>query len=205
MTNKMKFNRLKGHLFYGIGPMDRVPDRGVEWRKDIQEFLWRELEAGFFNPCDKPMDWGVEDEDSRQWRKESLKKAEKLFNSGHLHEANKICEAVHESMRDIVASDLRGVDTAHAMIMHIDMTTHMCGSYGEQTHACLQRKPVIVHCKQGKYNIPDWLWGICQHQMFFSTWDEVKDYLRHVAFDERVEHHKRWRFINMDKIYGKTQ
>jgi len=195
-------NRLKGQIFYLAGPMDRVEGRGVEWREDMQNFVWNELEGGIFNPCSKPIDWGLEDEDSRVWRRESLQKAAAMERRGLTHDANKIYEAIHEQMRDIVASDLRGVDTSHAVILHIDCDVHMCGSYGEQTHACLQRKPVVVHCKQGKANVPDWLWGICQHEMFFSTWDEVKDFLKHVAFDDNVDHFKRWRFIDMFKIYG---
>lgn len=194
-------NRLKGQIFYCCGPMDRVKDRGVEWRLDIQNFLWS-LEAGVFNPCDKPIDWGVEDESSREFRRNALKAAEQLHQKGHIHESDKICESIQNSMKDIVASDLRGVDTSHAVIMYVDTSIHMCGSYGEQTHACLQRKPVIVCCKQGKFNVPDWLWGICNHEMFFSNWSEVKDYLKHVAFDENVKHYKRWRFLDTNKIYG---
>ena len=199
----MKKNRLKGCIFYEAGPMDRVEGRGVEWRLDMQDFIWDELEGGVFNPCDKPIDWGVEDETSRQWRHQSIVDAAVLHAAGHTHEANKIYEAVYESMKDIVASDLRGVDTSHAVILHIDTDIHMCGSYNEQTWACLQRKPVVIHCKQGKHNVPDWLFGICQHEMMFSTWDEVKGYLKHVAFDDNVKHYKRWRFIDMDKVYGK--
>lgn len=200
----MGLNRLRGQTIYLAGPMDRVLDRGVEWRLDIQQFLWSELEAGVFNPCDKPIDWGKENEDARMWRHESLQKAKLLCLQGHIHESNKICDAVHDQMRDIVASDLRGIDVSHAVIMYIDTSVHMCGTYNEQTHACLQRKPVIVCCKQGKFGIPDWLWGICEHEMFFSNWNEVKSYLKHVAFDDNVKHFKRWRFIDMEKVYGRS-
>jgi hypothetical protein len=106
-------------------------------------------------------------------------------------------------MRPICASDLRLVDQAGAVILHVDTDVHMCGSYGEQTWACLQHKPVVVHCSQGKFNVPDWLWGVCHPDMFFSKWSGVKDYLRHVAFDDNVEHYRRWKFIDMDKVYGK--
>lgn len=195
-------NRLKYQIFYLAGPIDRVQDRGVEWREDMQQFLWDELGAGVFNPVDKPISWGVEDESGRQWRRDSIKSADDLFQRGHIHEANKIYESVYEQMKDIVSSDLRGIDISHAVILHVDTDVHMCGSYGEQTHACLQRKPVIIHCKQGKRNVPDWLFGICRHEMMFGTWDEVKDYLRHVSFSDDVKHYKRWRFVNTQKVYG---
>jgi len=79
----------------------------------------------------------------------------------------------------------------------------MCGSYGEQTWACLEHMPIIANIKQGKHNAPDWLYGVCRHEMFFSGWDNVKTYLRHVAFDDHVEHYRKWKFIDMDKVYGK--
>jgi hypothetical protein len=182
--------------------MDRVPDRGVEWREDMSQFLWG-LGAGAFNPCDKPMNWGVEDENSRAWRHESLERAAQLSKAGHFHEACKISEAVHENMRDIVASDLNGVDKSDAVILYIDLDIHSCGSYGEQTTACLQRKPVIICCKQGKYKVPDWLWGICRHELFFSSWQGVKDYLTHLAYAETFEHLNRWKFLDYDIIFGR--
>jgi len=196
-------NRLKQQIFYLAGPMDRVEDRGIEWREDMQEFLWDELEAGVFNPCDKPIDWGIEDETVRKWRKESLAKAAVLDANGHSFEAKQIYDAVKEHMRAIVASDLRLVDQAGAIILYVDTDVHMCGSYGEQTWACLQHKPVIINCKQGKNNVPDWLFGICRHEMIFDNWTGVKDYLRFVAFSNKAKHFRRWRFINMDKVYGK--
>jgi len=33
-------NRLKYHIFYLAGPMDRVEGRGIEWRLDMQDFIW---------------------------------------------------------------------------------------------------------------------------------------------------------------------
>ena len=195
-------NRLAGSIAYLAGPMDRVADRGVEWREDLQDFLW-DLNIGVLNPCNKPIEWGIENEDSRKWRWDSRDKAELLYSQGHIHESNKICEAVYEQMKDVVASDLRCVDKSDFIILHIDMDVHMCGSYNEQTTACLQRKPVITHCKQGKFKVPDWLWGICQHEMFFTTWKEVKDFIYHMAFDKDVKHYKRWRFFDVNKIYNR--
>jgi hypothetical protein len=196
-------NRLKYQIFYLAGPMDRVEDRGVEWRLDIKGFLWDVLEAGVFDPCDKPIDWGVEDETVRQWRKESLARAHTLECAGHQFEADQIYDAVNEHMKAIVASDLRLVDQCGAMILNVDIDAHSCGTYNEQHLACMQHKPVVIHCKQGKHMVPDWLHGICRHEMMFGSWDGVKNYLKHVAFDDNPEHFRRWRFIDMDKVYGK--
>lgn len=195
-------NRLAGLLAYEIGPIDRVDDRGAIWRDELEPFLLS-LNIGILNPLKKPISWGQESEESRQWRAESLERAKALCSQNNIYDANKICDAVHEQMRDIVAADLRLVDKADFMIAYIDLDIHTCGSYSEITHAALQRKPVIICCKQGKYQVPMWLYGLLNHQMFFSNWEEVKDYIQHVAFDDNVEHFKRWRFFKMNQVYGR--
>ena len=195
-------NRLAGLICYEVGPIDRVDDRGGPWRDEISEFLFS-LDVGVINPLKKGLDWGLESEESRQWRADSLLKAETLNSQGHIYDSNKICDSVSDQMKDIVASDLRSVDKSDFIVAYIDLDIHTAGSYSEITHAALQRKPVIICCKQGKYKVPMWLYGLLNHQMFFSTWNEVKSYIQHVAYDEHVEHFKRWRFFDMNKIYGK--
>ncbi len=195
-------NRLAGLICYEVGPIDRVDDRGGPWRDEISEFLFS-LDVGVINPLKKGLDWGLESEESRQWRADSLLKAETLNSQGHIYDSNKICDSVSDQMKDIVASDLRSVDKSDFIVAYIDLDIHTAGSYSEITHAALQRKPVIICCKQGKYKVPMWLYGLLNHQMFFSTWNEVKSYIQHVAYDEHVEHFKRWRFFDMNKIYGR--
>lgn len=178
--------------------MDEVPDLGVDWRLHIQDFIWS-LGAGVLNPCDKASIHAVEDNDGREKRIKYKKAASKLTDE---YEKNLLYDEVHKIMKEIVAFDLRMVDISHFVVLNVDKDYHMCGSYNEQTHACLQRKPIIVHCKQGKHHVPDWLFGIANHKMFFSSWDEVKAYLRHVAFDENVDDYNRWRFFDFDKIFN---
>ena len=49
--------------------------------------------------------------------------------------------------------------------------------------------------EQGKNQTPDWLFGTIPHQMFFSTWDEIKQYLIHIDTSENIDTHKRWYFF----------
>jgi len=195
-------NRLAGHKFYLSGGIDRVPDRGVSWREDISQFLLS-LDIGVLNPCDKPTNFGSEDSENIQWRNQSKEKAIALYEHGNINDANNICEAIYKNMKMVVAADMGMLDICNAVILHIDMSYHMCGSYFEMTYACLEKKPIIVHCEQGKMHVPDWVFGIIPHQFIFSTWNEVKSYIQHVAYDEHVEHFKRWRFFDMNKIYGR--
>jgi hypothetical protein len=181
-------NRLRGMTGYLAGPMEFCPNTGKDWREDMSTFI-RSLGAGALNPLDKPTDFVVEDRELESRQMYTLAEVK--------------CEEIHQIMKPIVGIDLRMVDEASFVILYIDTDIHTCGSYNEQTHACLQRKPVIVVCKQGKYGVPSWLWGICNHQMFFSDFEEVKEYLEHVAYDKDVKHFNRWRFFDYNKVFGK--
>jgi nucleoside 2-deoxyribosyltransferase len=195
-------NRLAGHQFYLSGPIDRVPDRGVIWRKDLKDFLWT-MNIGVLDPCDKPINFGTEDDENVQWRNESKARAKHLYEKGHKEDADNICESIAESMKMIVAADLRMLDMCHAVILHINMNIHTCGTYAEMTYACLEKKPIIIHCEQGKMGVPDWVMGVVPHELIFSTWSEVKYYIRHIAYDDNIKHFKRWRFFDFNKVYNR--
>jgi len=180
-------NRLKGMTCYLCGPMDRVPDGGVEWRERISKEL-KQLGVGVFNPCDKPSDFAPEDEGTRE-RLESLKTDNKFAK-------------VSEIMKPICSVDLRMVDTAHFVVMNLDLDIHLCGSYHEAFVAISQKKPVIIRCKQGKEFLPNWMFGVVPHQMVFGSWKEVMEYLEHVNVSEDVNDYNRWRFFTFSKVYG---
>ena len=183
-------NRLKGMTAYLCGAMDRVEDGGVVWRDYITPKL-QELGVGVFNPCNKPSDYAPEDEDTRAL-------ISSLKRSGKYDEVSSV-------MKPICAVDLRMVDIAHFIIMNLDVENHLCGSYHEAFVAIGQKKPVVVMCKQGKENLPNWMFGVVPHQMVFANWSETLEYLHHVNEDEDVEHLNRWRFFDFNKVYGNDQ
>ena len=80
----------------------------------------------------------------------------------------------------------------------------MCGSYGEQIYTCLERKPLVVCCKQGKANVPNWLFGIANHRLFFDNWDDVKTYIHMVDnFPSGiVPEFNKFRFIDYAKVFN---
>ncbi len=180
-------NRLKNSLCYLCGAMDRVTDGGVGWRGRITPKL-QELGIGVLNPCNKPSDYALEDEETRDILN-NLKRAKKY-------------DELTEHMKPICAVDLRMVDIAHFIIMSVDVDAHLCGSYHEAAVAISQKKPVIVMCEQGKQNLPNWLFGVIPHEMVFSNWSEVLEYLNHINEDEDAEHANRWRFFDWEKVYG---
>lgn len=179
-------NRLKNTICYLCGPMDRVPDGGIEWRKTITPIL-KDIGIGVLDPSDKPTTFAQEDSNFRD--KINLFKLEKKFDE------------VKKPMRDIAAVDLRMVDIAHFVIMYMDMDVHMCGSYHEAFVAIQQKKPLLVVCKQGKEHMPNWMFGVMPHEHMFSNWLDLINYISNVNMGHETKHYNRWRFFDFEKVY----
>ena len=177
-------NRLNGQRVYLAGAMDRVPDRGAGWRDTITPFL-QDMGIVVFNPLNKPTGVGVENELTHEF-KNSLKSQEKWDELSSL-------------MKTIRSVDLRLVDISDFLIVNLDINTHPCGTLEEIFWANRQKKPIVVHVEQGKNNTPDWLFGTIPHQMIFSSWQEIKNYLIDINSSENIEHYKRWYFFDINK------
>ncbi len=199
----MLIQRLKGSRCYFAGPMDRVVDHGVGWRKIAAPFL-RNLGIGVFDPTDKAINIGVETGDQREKRtflKKQIAECLPEFQSFYRSQYVNI-------MKDIVSVDLRQIDLSDFVLMHVDMSVHSCGTYNEQAHACLQRKPLVVwvNCEPNEipYHIPDWLYGHSRPEMFFNSLDRALAYIQYVH--ESVKEpptYNRWKFFDYDKVYGR--
>jgi nucleoside 2-deoxyribosyltransferase len=174
-------NRLNNQRVYLAGAMDRVADRGIGWRDSITPFL-QSLGIVVFNPISKPTDIGLEDHDTHQI-KTKLKQMSRY-------------DELSTMMKTIRAVDLRLVDISDFLVVNLDLDTHPCGTYEEIFWANRQKKPIIVHMVQGKNKTPDWLFGTIPHQMIFSSWEEIQNYLEHIHTSENIDTHKRWYFFN---------
>jgi nucleoside 2-deoxyribosyltransferase len=175
-------NRLKNQRVYLAGAMDRVKDRGSTWRDNITPFL-ESLGVIVFNPLNKPSNIGMEDTEVHLVKKK-LKERENY-------------DELSSMMKTIRGVDLRLVDISDFLIVNLDIDTHPCGTLEEIFWANRQKKPIIIHMEQGKSNTPDWLFGTIPHQMIFSTWDEVKEYLLHINNTANIESYKRWYFFSI--------
>jgi hypothetical protein len=107
-------NRLKNTICYLCGPMDRVKDGGVTWRKNLTPKL-KGMGIGVLDPCKKPTEFAKENKDFRGT-------IERLKSTNQFDDVKK-------EMKDIAAIDLRMVDIAHFLVMYMDLDNHMCGSY----------------------------------------------------------------------------
>lgn len=175
-------NRLNNQRVYLAGAMDRVKDRGSTWRDNITPFL-ESLGIVVFNPLNKPSNIGMEDTEVHLVKKKLKER--------------KNYDELSSMMKTIRGVDLRLVDISDFLIVNLDIDTHPCGTLEEIFWANRQKKPIIIHMEQGKSNTPDWLFGTIPHQMIFSTWDEVKEYLLHINSAENIETYKRWYFFSV--------
>lgn len=175
-------NRLKNQRVYLAGAMDRVADRGSTWRDNITPFL-ENLGVVVFNPIKKPTDIGTEDAESHVTK--TKLKSQRRFDE------------LSAMMKTIRAVDLRLVDISDFLVVNLDLDVHPCGTYEEIFEANRSKKPILIHVEQGKDHTPDWLFGAIPHQMFFSNWDDIKNYLLHINNDENIDTYNRWRFFFM--------
>ena len=178
-------SKLKGMRTYLAGAMDRVPDGGTGWRNRITPML-KSLGVTVFDPCDKPIEVGIEDESVRK-------------DIEHLKQTKQF-DKIRDEYRVIRTLDLRCVDISDFIIASIDIDVHACGTYEEITTANRQKKPILVWCKQGKRNAPNWLFMMLPHEHIFDSLGDLKAYLDHVDMDEGVEHYKRWFFLDQSKL-----
>lgn len=175
-------NRLNNQRVYLAGAMDRVADRGNGWRDNITPFL-ESLGLTVFNPIKKPSIEGSEDEETHAYKT-------KLKKDSRFDELSKV-------MKTIRSVDLRLVDISDFLIVNLDIDQHPCGTYEEIFLANRSKKPVIIHMEQGKSHAPDWLFGTIPHQMIFSSWDEIKNYLTDMNTSSEIQTYKRWQFFTI--------
>lgn len=178
--------KLFGQRCYESGPIDCAPDYGKGWRDDLKPFF-KELGVIVLDPLNKPIDLGFEEGKNLHSYLDDLLDRENY---------NKVCEI----MKVIRRTDLRMCDVADFAVVYIDMDILMCGTIEELTTLNRSKKAILVVCKQGKKNVPRWLFGMIPHQHVFNNFEEAKDYLWEVDSGKNVEDFKRWQFFDYSKL-----
>lgn len=177
----MTRNRLKNTRCYLAGAMDRVRDGGEGWRNWIKSEL-ADLSIHWLDPCRKPINIGVEDDESRRLRREAKIRGDFQY--------------VADEMKPIRRVDLRMTDITDWSIVNLDVKIHACGSLEELFWMNRMKKPVLVHVEQGKKFTPEWLFATLPLEHIFDNWNELKDYVRHVAAADAINDMRRWFFFN---------
>tara|TARA_R110000796_G_scaffold166381_2_gene283317 strand:- start:3002 stop:3604 length:603 start_codon:yes stop_codon:yes gene_type:complete len=177
-----KSNKLNGLRFYLAGPIDAAKDDGVGWRRALKPWLKRR-KVQSLDPCDKPIAYSAykEIEGEKQ-------KMMELKESGRYFELT-------QQMRDIVHVDLRMVDVSDVVIVYLDPSISMCGTYHELLNALQQRKPTLVVIEGGKTKAPNWLFGIMNFNFMFDSFDELKIFLKQIDEGVITADLSRWVFF----------
>lgn len=182
-------NLLKGQTCYLAGFIDDAKDDSAfAWRKDITKFL-HSLNIGVYSPTDKPI-----------INTNVIENKDFVEHISSLKRTNPVKAA--EIMKEIVRQDLKMVDVSNFLIVNIDKTCHMAGSYSELTYGVMQRKPCLIYCKQGVEAISNWVYGLGDLQLFFDNWDKLKQYIVQVNAGLQDDLDKKWRFFDYSKVFG---
>ncbi len=177
--------RLCGLRAYLAGNIDLCPNGGVEWRRSLIPWLTLR-DVTVFDPTNKPVGLISEDQENIGYRQQLKKEKE--------------YDELSRVMREISNIDLRMVDICDFLIAYINLNIYACGTIHEIALANSQKKPVLVVCKQGKSNVPDWLYGRLNHDEFFDDFHSLKDYLNQVDCDPAFEPNKRWLFFSKQHL-----
>jgi nucleoside 2-deoxyribosyltransferase len=179
--------RLYLNRVYLAGPMDRALDGGMQWRQELTPWL-NSRGIVVLDPTNKPCDIGIETPESRKYRRDAMAQ-------GNIQPM-----LDDKPVRQV---DLRMVDISDFLIVNMDMEQRPAGTMEEIMLANREKKPVLLMCPKGKYTAPDWLYWTFPPQFFFSSWDEIKEYIDYIndAQLDEVDTLKRWVFFRLQPIY----
>jgi len=160
----MKIDCLNNAITYLCGPIDRVPDAGVVWRKRFTTLIKeRNLSIKILDPTNKPAGQISESEVERDYM--NRLKAQKKWDE------------LKVFVQNLRRTDLRFVDYSDFVVARVDQSVHMCGTYDEIFLAEKQHKPVLIICEGGKACLPNWLFGVARIDEIFDTVEDCVDYL----------------------------
>jgi hypothetical protein len=160
--------------------MEKDASNGVDWRQTIQTVL-ADLKICWLDPTDKPTTIGYETIETKQ----------ELFNARQAQDY----DAIHQRMKIIRCVDLRMTDISDFLVVNLDPDVPTFGTHEEIANANRQKKPIIIRIVGGKKRTPFWLLAMLPHQLIFSTWEEIHQYLRHIAHDQVIDRLNRWYFF----------
>lgn len=187
-VEKKLMNKLKGSRAYLAGPIDYCDDDGVKWRRDMAKFL-RSRGVIVLDPTEKPIS-GLDDIPSEIG--EEKRKTQKIKASGDF-------DAFRTIAKKIRNMDLRMTDIADFLVVYIDQSIPMCGTWEELFNANRQKKPIIVVIKDGPAGAPLWLHGTIDYKYMFNSFRAAKEFLVRIDTDtEKMD--GRWQLLDQIKL-----
>jgi nucleoside 2-deoxyribosyltransferase len=169
---EQNMNYLSEKNFYLSGPIE-FGEEG-NWRIPVIDYLVNKFNIKVFDPFSDP---------KQQWvEKINYYKKEKNFDK------------LTDMAKQFVRKDLGMVDRCDALIAYVPYKIPTVGTHHEIINANNMKKPVMLVCPQGKENVPVWYFGCLNHNLFFSNWNELYDYLEEANKGAFINFN-RWNFI----------
>lgn len=160
MTEQKNIGLLDDSLCYLIGAIEASGNLGACWRRALIEASKnKNLKIKFLDPTNKLT--GLQKDVGDDLRDITRLKSNHLFDE------------LSKKMRKIVREDHRSVDLSDFVIFYLEPSVPTCGSWFEFEAALSQKKPYFIISPLGKKLVPSWLFGICDHNCFFESIDEV--------------------------------
>jgi len=184
----MKMNKLRGSRAYLAGPIDYCDDDGVKWRRVISKFL-RSRGIIVLDPTEKPISQldGIPSEIGEEKRK-----TQALKDSGKFDEFGIIAKKIR-------SVDLRMTDIADFLVVYVDQSIPMCGTWEELFNANRQKKPIIVIVKDGPAGAPLWLHGTIHHKYMFPDLVHAENFIHSIDRGD-IEMDGRWQLLDHVKL-----
>jgi len=180
-------NNLKDMRCYLVGAIDLAKDKGKGWRQEVTPTL-KSFGVRVMDPCKKPVTTNSLNEESPEYflYKQRLKSEERYDELSAL-------------MKPVRSMDLAMVDRCDFVMAVIDISIHACGTYEELSWAARCKKPTIAICVQGKKFMPDWMFAMHPHKLFFSNFADSFDYLNYIdkTPEDKIETLGRWKFFKV--------
>ena len=163
-------NKLKGSRAYLAGPIDYCENDGVEWRRTMATFL-RRHNITVLDPTEKP----ITIKDVPAEIGEEKRRTQALKDTGDF-DAYRI---IAKKIRNV---DLRMTDITDFLIVYIDQSIPMCGTWEELFNANRQKKPILVVIKGGPAAAPLWLHGTIHYRYIFDNFDECRMFISNIDY-----------------------
>ncbi|MFA5759399.1 MAG: hypothetical protein WC942_08620 [Clostridia bacterium] len=174
-------DKLKNAVVYLAGPIDNATDLGRGWRQEITHKIKQSnIQLKVLDPTQKP-------HDAMSETSEEQIKIRQLKQTGQW-------DALVKFMKRLRRTDLRFVDLSDFIILYLDPTVHMVGSYNEMFVAEQQQKPILAIVNGTKADLSSWLFATLKPSEIFESVDECVAYLRCIN-DGTIELDDRWLLI----------
>jgi len=176
--------KLNGQRCYLAGPIDHSEDDGIAWRIEMTKWL-SDRGVMALDPTNKRTSNTIFNEIGDEQK-----------NLGQLRELGRFHE-LRDAMKPIVLADLRMVEVSDFLIVYLDPSVQMCGTWEELFVGLRQHKPVFVVVNGGKQKLNFWMFGRINPDFVFDSFEDVKNYLEEEVDNETIRaDSSRWIFFD---------